>query len=134
MDYQLIEKAPGVDDYCRLRLESGLSPKTKEAAIIGLAGSYFGVHVLHGQEVVGMGRIIGDGGCFFQVVDIAVLPTHQGKGLGKLIMKSLMDYLRKNAPASAHVSLLADGKAHELYSQYGFQLTAPASQGMIQAL
>ncbi|WP_373454357.1 hypothetical protein [Cereibacter changlensis] len=27
-----------------------------------------------------MGRLIGDGGCFFQIVDIAVDPSHQGQG------------------------------------------------------
>ncbi|KAF1012847.1 MAG: hypothetical protein GAK31_03933 [Stenotrophomonas maltophilia] len=36
----------------------------------------------------------------------------------------------KHAPPSAYVSLLADGQAHRLYAQYGFALTAPASQGM----
>ncbi|MFD2882298.1 hypothetical protein ACFTAO_51075 [Paenibacillus rhizoplanae] len=30
-----------------------------------------------------MGRVIGDGGCFFQVTDIAVKPSFQGRGLGK---------------------------------------------------
>ena len=25
-----------------------------------------------------MGRVIGDGGCFFEVVDIAVVPAHRG--------------------------------------------------------
>ena len=33
-----------------------------------------------------MGRVIGDGGLFFQVVDIAVEPAHQGRGLGKAIV------------------------------------------------
>lgn len=42
----------------------GLSPKMPQAARVGLAGNYFGVHVVYGAEVVGMGRIIGDGGCF----------------------------------------------------------------------
>jgi GNAT superfamily N-acetyltransferase len=88
------------------------------------------VQVLCEGEAVGMGRLIGDGGCFFQVVDIAVLPAHQGQGLGKRIMQAISDYIRDHVPASAYVSLIADGQAHRLYAQYGFAMTAPASVGM----
>ncbi|MBX9666157.1 MAG: GNAT family N-acetyltransferase [Candidatus Obscuribacterales bacterium] len=130
MEYKLVAEAPNVENYCRLRVTAGLSAKTKEAANAGLINTYHGVSVLHGEEIVGMGRIIGDGGCFFQVVDIAVVPEHQGKGVGKQIMTALMDYLKVNAPESAHVTLLADGEAHKLYSKFGFELSAPESLGM----
>ena len=79
---------------------------------------------------VGMGRVIGDGGLFFQVVDIAVDPAHQGRGLGKIIVGTLVAHLRSSAPAGAYVSLMADGEAFRLYAQFGFELTAPASVGM----
>lgn len=81
-----------------------------------------------------MGRVIGDGGSFFQVVDVAVAPDHQGQGLGTRIMEALMAQLRSEAPATAQVSLLADGTAHGLYERFGFRLTAPASLGMLLQL
>jgi GNAT superfamily N-acetyltransferase len=77
-----------------------------------------------------MGRIIGDGALFFQVVDVAVEPEHQGKGVGKHILGALIDELRRRVTAEAYVSLIADGEAHKLYRQFGFELTAPASVGM----
>ncbi|HXW24173.1 MAG TPA: GNAT family N-acetyltransferase, partial [Xanthobacteraceae bacterium] len=80
--YALLPTPPGVEDYCRLRVAAGLSPKTVEAARVGLAATYFGVSVVQRGALVGMGRIVGDGGCFLQLVDIAVLPEHQGKGIG----------------------------------------------------
>ncbi|PHV30140.1 N-acetyltransferase [Janthinobacterium sp. BJB426] len=107
-----------------------MSAKTTDAAAKGLPNSLFAVQVLHGDEVVGMGRIIGDGGCFFQVVDIAVLPAHQGKGLGKLIMREITQFIETEVPESAYVSLIADGQAQALYAQFGFKHTAPASVGM----
>src|SRR5262249_1622182 len=122
-EYELQAQPPALKDYLRLRTLTGLSPKTPEAARLGLAGTYFGVTVLHKGSVVGMGRVIGDGGCFFQVVDIAVLPEHQGCGLGKRIMETLVTHLRRNVPSSAYVSLLADGKAQDLYRQFGFRLS-----------
>ena len=121
---------PAVATYQQLRIAAGLSAKTAEAAAKGLPNSLFAVQVLLGDDVVGMGRIIGDGGCFFQVTDIAVLPAHQGKGLGKRIMREIMQFIETEVPPSAYVSLIADGQAQDLYAQFGFRHTAPASVGM----
>jgi len=127
---RLVASTPDIGTYRHLRHEAGLSPKTVEAAAIGLPNSLYAVQVFDGEVVVGMGRVIGDGGLFFQVVDIAVLPAYQGRGLGKQIMGAISDWLRANVPASGFVSLLADGQAQRLYAQYGFVPTAPASVGM----
>ena len=121
---------PAIATYQHLRVAAGLSAKTMEAAARGLPNSLFAVQILHGDEVVGIGRVIGDGGCFFQVTDIAVLPAHQGKGLGKRIMGEIMQFIETEVPESAYVSLIADGQAQDLYAQFGFKHTAPASVGM----
>ena len=81
-------------------------------------------------QFVAMGRVVGDGGCFYQVVDIAVLPEHQGRGLGKAVMREIAGFIEREVPESAYVSLLADGQAYQLYQQFGFAPTAPASVGM----
>lgn len=127
---ELLHRFPDVDDYRRLRKLSGLSAKSPEAAAKGLGNTLYGVSLIQNDELIGMGRIVGDGGCFFLVVDIAVHPGYQRRGLGKRIMQALDAWLRVNAPVSAHVSLLADGDARHLYAQYGFIETAPASIGM----
>lgn len=129
-DIQLIERFPEVDEYCRLRSEAGMSPKTRQAARKGLPNTLYGVSLRHGDEVVGMGRIIGDGGCFYSIVDLAVAPPYQGRGLGQRIMKALAEWLRANAEPSAYVTLVADGEARHLYAKYGFVETAPASVNM----
>jgi GNAT superfamily N-acetyltransferase len=129
-EYMMITQFPSVADYCRLRVATGLSPKTLEAATAGLAGTWFGVSIIHRDEVVGMARIVGDGGCFFQLVDLAVAPAHQGQGLAARIMSALVDHLRQHAPASAYVTLFADGTIGRLHERFGFTPTAPGSTGM----
>ena len=121
---------PSIADYTRLRAACGLSPMSAAAAARGLPNSLFAVQVLHAGEVIGMGRVIGDGGCFYQVVDICVLPAHQGRGLGKRIMEAISHWLREHLSDTGYVSLIADGEARKLYAQYGFVETAPASVGM----
>jgi len=129
-DYAIEHAVPSLDAYRHLRTASGLSPKTIDAASRGLPNSLFAVQVKCGDEVVGMGRVIGDGGTAYQVVDIAVLPAHQGRGLGKRIMAEIAAYIAREVPESGYVSLLADGEAQRLYAQFEFELTAPASVGM----
>lgn len=97
----LVEQFPGVEDYRRLRSVAGLSPKSAEAAVLGLANTLYGVSLKLCNDTIGMGRIIGDGGCFFVVVDIAVQPEYQRRGLGKRIMGALDAWLRANAPDSS---------------------------------
>lgn len=124
--YTLRPAAPSVETYLRLRAESGLDARTVEAAEAGLPGSWHAVTVFHGDQPIGMGRVVGDGGCCFQLVDICVLPAHQGRGLGKTIMAALMGELERRAPQGAYVSLIADGDAHVLYRKFGFTPTAPS--------
>lgn len=132
-EYSANLEIPSVDDYLRLRHNAGLTARSTTAALAGLPHTVAGVVVRCGDDAVGMGRAIGDG-LFYQIVDIAVEPAHQGKGLGKTIMARLMQALQQEAPAEAYVSLIADGKASDLYAQYGFKPTAPASIGMAQWL
>ena len=126
----LVERFPGVEDYRRLRSVVGLSPKSVEAATLGLANTLYGVSLTLGENIIGMGRIIGDGGCFFVVVDIAVQPEYQRRGLGKRIMGALDAWLRANTLNSSNVSLFADGDARHLYARYGFVEAGPVSVGM----
>ena len=126
----IVAETPSVEDYCRLRIAAGLSPKSIEAAQAGLPNTLFGVTVIANGVAVGMGRIMGDGGTAYQIIDMAIDPAFQGRGLGKAVMKHLTDWLQGNAPDTAFVSLIADGPAHHLYSQFGFKPTAPESIGM----
>ncbi|MCT2557988.1 GNAT family N-acetyltransferase [Tsuneonella sp. YG55] len=127
-------ETPSLADYLRLRVVAGLSPFSEEAARAGLPGTVAGVVVRHGLSAVGMGRVIGDGGLFFQVCDIAVDPAHQGRGIGKVIVSLLLEALAARLSAPAYVSLIADGEANRLYAQFGFAPVAPHSQGMAQWL
>lgn len=128
--FDLSYAVPPLDDYLRLRPLAGLSPHERASAEVGLANSCVAVTVHREGAVIGMGRVIGDGGLNFQVVDIAVDPAFHGRGLGKAIMRALMDRLAEIVPGRAYVSLIADGEAHRLYAQYGFKPVQPASQGM----
>ena len=127
---ELHEQVPGQAEYRELRVVAGLSPKSREAAERGLPGTLFAVCLRRGDALIGMGRVIGDGGLNYEIVDIAVHPDHQRQGHGYRIMEALMKWLRSNAAESAYVCLIADHGAPALYSKFGFEFTAPVSVGM----
>lgn len=129
-EYQQVHEIPGVDEYRALRRASGLSEKSVKAARRGLPRSLFATTIRDGARLIAMGRVVGDGGCDFSVVDIAVHPDYQRRGLGQQIMQAIMTYLEREAPASAYVALIADDHAPALYEKFGFKATAPKSIGM----
>jgi GNAT superfamily N-acetyltransferase len=98
---------------------------------MGLPNSIYSVVVYAEDQAIGIGRIIGDGGCFFEITDIAVIPQHQGRGVGSIIMTSLINWLNDNAPATAYVSLMADHGTPNFYAKFGFLFSEmPKSSGM----
>ena len=129
--YQLVMEPPAVDDYLRLRKESGLSARTREEAENGINGAWATACAIHVEsgETVGMGRVISDGGWYFHIIDMAVLPDHQRKGIGDAILTALLDRVAE-ANANAYVCLLADPPGRRLYARHGFVDTAPGSIGM----
>ena len=77
-----------------------------------------------------MGRCISDGGWYFHVIDVAVLPEHQRKGLGDMIMSAIMEKIRRESAPGAYVNLLADPPGRNLYKRHGVVETAPGEVGM----
>ncbi|HET6433917.1 GNAT family N-acetyltransferase [Dyella sp.] len=131
---QLSLEPPAEHEYLGLRTAAGLSAMSPEGARAGLPASWCAACLRHQGELVGMGRVVGDGGLFLFVVDIAVTPAWQRKGLGQRIMQSLMDQVHARAPARAMVGLIADGQAYRLYEKFGFRLVAPGAHGMLLRL
>ncbi|WP_137663508.1 GNAT family N-acetyltransferase [Enterococcus hulanensis] len=131
-NYSIRIDIPEVDEYLALRKVCGLSDRGKDASKMGLSNSIYSVIIRRStdQELVGMGRLIGDGGTAYQIVDIAVHPNEQGKGLAKNIMQLLMTHIENEVDPQAYINLIADCPADNLYKQFGFVETAPESLGM----
>ncbi|WP_049969693.1 GNAT family N-acetyltransferase [Haladaptatus cibarius] len=133
MTYDVRDELPTVEEFIALREAADMASRSRKAVEQGLPNSVFGVTVVDETgEVVGMARIIGDGGSVYQIGDMAVHPDHQRQGLGSRMMERLMAYLDENAPEGAYVNLMADVEG--FYEQFGFEYTAPVSRGMYQRM
>lgn len=131
MPYKIVERTPTVREYNAVRLAAGLTVKDELAAQLGLSNTLFGICVVHDEAVVGIGRVIGDGGLFYDIVDVAVVAEHQRRGVGKLIMDGLMRYIEVNARPSSLVCLMANKGIAPFYEKYGFKARGADMPGMI---
>lgn len=128
MTIKFEEKVPSPTEFCEMRVKAGLSPKSLKAVTIALPNSLYGISIRNGDELIAMGRVVGDGACNFEVVDVAVDPSYQGRGLGRKVMECIDRYLSSVALDGSYVSMIADEPA--FYEKLGYKLVSPSSEGM----
>jgi GNAT superfamily N-acetyltransferase len=129
--YVVVKRTPTVEEYNRVRKGAGLTVKDEIAAQRGLANTLCGVCVEYEGTVVGIGRVIGDGGLFYDIVDMAVVAEHQGKGLGKMIMSALLGYIDAHARPTSLVCLMAYKGIAPFYEKFGFKARDADMPGMV---
>ncbi|WP_314456874.1 GNAT family N-acetyltransferase [uncultured Microbacterium sp.] len=130
-DLRLESLPPTLDDYLELRRASGLTPKRPEQGAPALANSWAWRRIVDATgRSVAMGRVVGDGGWYFLVADMATLPEYQRRGFGRRILEDLLAEIRAKAPEGAYVTLLADPPGQALYRSLGFEQPANGSVTM----
>ena len=129
-DYTLVERPPSVEEYQRLRDSTDWDPLDDEVVEKGLQNTLFSVCAVIHDEVIGCGRIIGDGSMYFYIQDVIVLPQFQGRGIGTHIMSALLDYLKTHAKNNSFIGLMAAKGTSGFYERHGFKRRPPDAPGM----
>lgn len=108
MQLEWKETPEGVDwqELSALYLAAPLGEKNPADLEKAFSNSMFRLFVYDSGRLVGVGRALADGADCSYICDVAVLPTHQGIGLGKEIVSKL-------------IALSADHKKILLYSVPG---------------
>ena len=122
------DQPASVAEYRSLRMRAGMRAAPDATVETGLKGTLHGVWLREHGELVGMGRVIGDGGCFAQVTDIVVDPACQGQGWGTKIVARIVHWCDTELPSGCFVSLIADAGAEGLYERAGFEFRTGMSR------
>lgn len=85
-----------------------------------LDGSLRGVIATADDEIVGSGRLVGDGVRYFYVQDVLVRPDAAGEWLATEIVKRLLLWAGSHASAKAIIGLFASPDAVGVYDALGF--------------
>ncbi len=120
MNYK--ENALCCEDYCRLRESVGWFQFPKERTEKALQNSLYTVTAEQDNQVVGMGRLIGDG-LYYLIVDVLVLPAYQKRGIGSTIVEKLLGYVDRETPIGGRssIQLIAEKDKETFYERKGFK-------------
>ena len=85
-----------------------------------MRGSFLFAVAVHeeNQKAVGMGRVISDGISDAYIQDLVVLPSCRGAGVGKEIVRVLIEACRKSG--IGWIGLIAEPETEEFYAPLGF--------------
>jgi GNAT superfamily N-acetyltransferase len=78
--------------------------------------SYKVVTAWDGEMLIGAGRMLSDGICYGTIFDLGVLPEYQKKGIGKGLMKELL-----NGEEHMPIHLTSTFGNEEFYKKLGFK-------------
>jgi len=104
MNY-LIKKEIDVDDFARIRQNINWNTIPRNLIEKAIKGSMFNISVFDNDLCIGVGRIVGDGALKGMLTDIMVHKEYQNKGVGKLIVTSLIKELEE---------MVCDGECFQL--------------------
>jgi GNAT superfamily N-acetyltransferase len=129
--FALADNKLGTEDYLRLREAVGWLRLPYQQAEAGLRHSLFTVAAISDHQVVGMGRLVGDGVTICYVQDVIVLPEYQGKGIGGAILDRLITHVKERGMPDTYIKIgLFSAKGKEgFYEGFGFGVRPNENRG-----
>ncbi|MDD2332501.1 MAG: GNAT family N-acetyltransferase [Candidatus Cloacimonetes bacterium] len=73
-----------------------------------------------GDELIGMGRAISDGCSDAYIQDVTVSQEHRGRGIGKAIIRKLLEHLKTNN--LQWIGLICEPGYEKFYQSLGFKI------------
>lgn len=122
MDIKLYDNELTATECNLLRQSVGWGSMPQEQIKQALENGLYTVVAKDGNDVVGMGRLVGDGIMYWYFQDIIVRPEYQSKSIGNAIMQRLIDYVYTHSLPNTTVTLglMAAKDKEEFYKKFDF--------------
>ena len=134
MEIELIDNVLKAEDFVRLRIETGFTEVPVEHARKALKNGLINVSAYYEGELIGMGRLVGDGAMYWYLQEIIVLPKYQKQGVGTKIVNHLIEYAKENSKTCKFTTIggvSAKGK-EGFYKKLGFDVIPNGIKKMIE--
>jgi GNAT superfamily N-acetyltransferase len=123
------ETIPDKHAYYDLFVTTGWkSTATAEDLAQALHNSWKVVAAYDQDQLVGFGRIVSDGILYAMIYDLIILPSYQGKGIGKEILERLLAHCKTQGVQ--HVQLFCAKGKRLFYEKFGFNVRPADAPGM----
>ena len=127
--YSLKLESPSIEEFLNLRNKIGWGELDFNMAKTSLENSLFHVIIRDQSQLIGMGRVVGDGAMYFYIQDVIVDPSYQNSGVGAILMRQIESYLSVAAKKGSTIGLLAAKGKEAFYTHYGYILRPSNSLG-----
>ncbi|MGD9212237.1 MAG: GNAT family N-acetyltransferase [Desulfobacteraceae bacterium] len=115
-----IERLPTCEEYNKLRESAGWGALDASVVKRSLPKTIYSICAEHNGDLIGFGRVVGDGGLCFYIQEIIVSPDHQRKGIGTYFLDRIMEYIGRNATKRSYIAVMVGKGLENFYSKYGF--------------
>ena len=119
-NYSIKLESPSIEEFLNLRNKIGWADLEYDLAESSLNNSLFHVIVRDKSQLIGMGRVVGDGAMYFYIQDVIVDPSYQNSGVGSALMACIENYLSVAAKKGSTIGLLAAKGKESFYIRYGY--------------
>ena len=117
-----VQRLPTVEEYRKLSDAVGWTSFTDLEAIgKSLPKSLFSIVAEKDGELIGCTRVGGDGAVFFYIMDVAVMPEMQGRGIGTALMNAAVEFIRETGGGHALTYLFTGARRSSFYQRFGFE-------------
>ena len=120
--YELKENMLTVTDFLRFRELAGWNGVTQKQGEMALKATLLSITVVYQGQVIGIGRLIGDGQIMCYIQDVVVLPEFRNQGIGRAIMQRLIAFVESvGIPhTTVRVGLFSAKGKEGFYENLGF--------------
>ena len=131
MDIIFKENILKAEDVLLFQKKMNWTVDPKEQWVKSLSNTLYSIVAIKDNEIIAMGRLVGDGAIYWYVNDVFVLTKYQGQGIGREIMNRLLEHIKKSSLSGTDVSvclMCAKGK-EGLYEKLGFRCRPHEHEG-----
>ena len=132
--FSIEERPLKVHEYLDLRKTTAWIPISRDRAAKALTNDLYSVCITRDDKTIGIARIIGDGAIYFYLQDLIVLPEYQNQDIGRLLMKRIEKYLKKEIPNNSFIDLMAANNTESFYRRFGYKSRTENNPGMFKYL
>lgn len=129
---EIVQRIPTVAEFQKLEAAVGFREHDAGGISTALENSTFVVCALHKNEVVGVGRIVGDGAISFLLTNILVHPLYQRRGIGSKIVRTLCEAMETLPFGNMVLEVAPLSGLTSFYERNGFVASRTAPPGMVR--
>ena len=119
----ILENQLTVSDFSHLFQSAGWGCPCEKMIQVSLEKSYATFSVEEDGKVIGMARLLGDGGMAFYLKDFVILPEFQGQGIGKALLEYVENFIKNELEDgwTTCLELMSAKGKEEFYKKRGFE-------------